>query len=180
VRDESTTEVRVVLELKKGADPQLVMAYLFKHTPLAINVQVNLTCLVPDPTTRTCGPKRLGLKEMLWQFLDFRELTLHGASSSSCRELRARIHLLEGFEKVFDALDEVIKIIRASDGKKDAQEKLMKRFSLSEEQTDAILELRLYRLAKLEILIVRRSSARSAPRPSASRACSRASRSAGA
>ncbi|MBK6516991.1 MAG: DNA topoisomerase IV subunit A [Polyangiaceae bacterium] len=156
VRDESTTVMRVVLELKKGADPQLVMAYLFKHTPLALNVQVNMTCLVPDPGKDTCGPKRLGLKEMLWQFLEFRELTLRRRLEFELSEVRARIHLLEGFELVFDALDEVIKIIRASDGRKDAQEKLMKRFSLSEEQTDAILELRLYRLAKLEILIVRK------------------------
>src|SRR4029079_8379419 len=63
-------------------------------------------------------------------------------------------HILEGFEKVFDALDEIIKIIRKSDGKADSAEKIMKRFGLDAEQTDAILELKLYRLARLEILVV--------------------------
>ena len=69
--------------------------------------------------------------------------------------LKKRIHILEGFEKVFDALDEIIKIIRKSDGKADAADKIMKRFELDAEQTDAILELKIYRLARLEILIIR-------------------------
>ncbi|NUP05247.1 MAG: DNA topoisomerase IV subunit A [Polyangiaceae bacterium] len=159
VRDESTAVMRIVLELKKGADPQLVMAYLFKQTPLAQNVQVNMTCLVPEEGQETCAPKRLGLRDMLRAFLDFRELTLRRRLEFELGEVRSRIHILEGFEIVFDALDEIIKIIRASDGRKDAQEKLMKRFSLSAEQTDAILELRLYRLAKLEILMVRKELA---------------------
>jgi DNA gyrase/topoisomerase IV subunit A len=73
VRDESTDEVRVVLELKRDADPQLVMAYLYKHTPLQVNVQVNLTCLVPTdkgPDLRARSASDLG--EMLRHFLDFR------------------------------------------------------------------------------------------------------------
>src|SRR5207302_1160244 len=68
--------------------------------------------------------------------------------------LKKRLHILEGFEKVFDALDEIIRIIRKSDGKADAAEKVMKRFELDAEQTDAILELKIYRLARLEILVV--------------------------
>jgi DNA gyrase subunit A len=70
--------------------------------------------------------------------------------------LRKRIHVLEGFEKVFDALDEIIKIIRKSDGKADAAQAIIKRFGLDEAQTDAILELKIYRLAKLEILVIRK------------------------
>ena len=69
--------------------------------------------------------------------------------------LKKRIHILEGFETVFDALDEIIKMIRKSDGKADAAEKIMKRFDLDADQTDAILELKIYRLARLEILIIR-------------------------
>jgi DNA gyrase subunit A len=69
-------------------------------------------------------------------------------------QLRKRIHILEGFEKVFDALDEIIRIIRKSDGKADAAEKISKRFALDAEQADAILELKLYRLARLEILVI--------------------------
>ncbi len=155
VRDESTEIVRVVLELKKGADPQLVMAYLYKHTPLAIHVQVNLTCLVPTDNPEIAAPRRLTLREILVQFLDFRFLTVTRRAEFELAELNQRIHLLEGLEIIFDALDEVIRIIRKSEGKADAAAKLIARFKLSEEQTDAILELRLYRLARLEILVVR-------------------------
>jgi DNA gyrase subunit A len=156
VRDESTAEVRIVLELKKGTDPQLVMAYLFKNTPLASNVQVNLTCLVPTDQPEVAAPKRLSLAEMLRHFLDFRFATVTRRAEFDLAELNKRIHLLEGLERVFDALDEVIKIIRKSDGRADAATKLIARFKLSEEQTDAILELRLYKLAKLEILLVQK------------------------
>jgi DNA gyrase subunit A len=156
VRDESTTEVRIVLEMKKGTDPQLVMAYLYKNTPLQVHVQVNLTCLVPTERPDVSQPRRLGLPEILRQFLDFRFATVTRRTEFDLSELNKRIHLLEGFEKIFDVLDEVIKIIRKSDGKSDAAEKLIARFKLSDEQTDAILELRLYRLAKLEILLVQK------------------------
>jgi len=71
-------------------------------------------------------------------------------------QLRKRIHILEGFETIFDALDETIRIIRRSEGKKDAAQKLMRRFDLDELQVDAILELKLYKLAKLEILVIRK------------------------
>jgi len=159
VRDESTDEVRVVMELKRGSDPQLVMAYLYKHTPLAINVQVNLTCLEPTDKADISAPRRMGLQEILSKFLDFRYVTVKRRTEFQLGELRRRIHVLEGFEKVFDALDEVIRIIRKSEGKADAAEKLMKRFALSDEQADAILELKLYRLARLEILIVQKELA---------------------
>ena len=75
------------------------------------------------------------------------------------KTLGARIHILEGFEAVFDALDKIIRIIRASDGKQDAAKKIIAKFKLDAEQTDAILELKLYRLAKLEILIIRKELA---------------------
>ncbi|MBK8256565.1 MAG: DNA topoisomerase IV subunit A [Polyangiaceae bacterium] len=156
VRDESTRDVRVVLEIKRGTDPQLVMAYLFKHTPLQGNVQVNLTCLVPSDNPDVCTPRRLGLGEILSQFLDFRFETVTRRCEFDLEQLGKKIHVLEGFEKIFDALDEVLKIIRKSDGRKDAHEKLSTRFSLTDEQTEAILELRLYRLAKLEILLVQK------------------------
>ena len=71
-------------------------------------------------------------------------------------ELQKRIHLLEGFARIYDAVDETIKIIRRSEGKQDAAEKLMKRFDLDEDQVDAILELKLYRLARLEILVIQK------------------------
>ncbi|MDB4961713.1 MAG: hypothetical protein JWP01_1712 [Myxococcales bacterium] len=162
IRDESTTDVRIVLEIKKDADPELVMAYLYKQTPLQANFHVNMTCLVP-PEFLDGGaaagsppqPKRMGIKEMLEHFLDFRLIVTQRRFEYQLKQLEARIHLLEGFVTIFDALDEVIKIIRASEGKEDAAGKLIKRFKLDEIQTDAILELKLYRLAKLEINVIR-------------------------
>jgi DNA gyrase subunit A len=154
VRDESTTDVRIVLEIKRDADPSLVMAYLYKHTPLQQNFNVNLTCLVPTENSEVGSPARLDLKSILKHFLDFRFLVVTRRFQHELDELRRRIHLLEGFAKIFDALDECIRIIRKSEGKADAAEKLMKRFSLDEEQVDAILELKLYKLARLEINLV--------------------------
>lgn len=154
VRDESTDQIRVVLELKRDANPDLVVAYLQKHTPLQSNVAINLTCLVPSENPDVPTPERLGLLAILRHFLDFRFEVVTKRLTHELDELKKRLHILEGFEKVFDALDEIIKIIRASEGKEDAAKKIIKRFGLDELQTDAILELKLYRLAKLEILVI--------------------------
>jgi DNA gyrase subunit A len=154
VRDESTTDVRIVLEIKKESDPSLVMAYLYKHTPLQQNFNVNLTCLVPTENVEVGSPARLDLKTALRHFLDFRFVVVTRRFEHELEQLRKRIHILEGFAKIFDLLDEAIRIIRKSDGKQDAAQKLMKRFDLDDEQADAILELKLYKLAKLEILAI--------------------------
>jgi DNA gyrase subunit A len=159
VKDISTTDVRVELTLKKEADEQMIMAYLFKHTPLQSNFSINMTCLVPTDNPEVGRPERLELREVLWHFLQFRLQVVTKRLEHELGQLNKRIHVLEGFEKVFDALDEILKIIRASDGKADAAGKIMKRFDLDDEQTDAILELKLYRLAKLEINIVRKELA---------------------
>jgi DNA gyrase subunit A len=154
VRDLSTDDVRIELELKAGADENLVMAYLFKNTPLQTTFAVNMTCLVPTENEQVGRPERLELHQMLWWFLKFRLDVLTNRLEHELQRLTTRIHILEGFEKVFDALDEIIRIIRKSDGKADAAEKIMKRFALDAEQADAILELKLYRLARLEILVI--------------------------
>ena len=154
VRDLSTDDVRIELELKKDADPRMVMAYLFKHTPLQTNFIVNLTCLIPTENPEIGRPERLDLKAILWHFLHFRLDVVTRRLEHELEALRKRIHILEGFEKVFDALDEILKLIRKSDGKADAATKIMARFGLDAEQTDAILELKLYRLARLEILVI--------------------------
>jgi DNA gyrase subunit A len=155
VKDLSTEDVRVALEMKKDADEKMIMAYLFKHTPLQINFAVNLTCLLPTENPEVGRPERLDLKQILWHFLHFRLEVVTKRLEHELAALKKRIHILEGFETVFDALDEIIRIIRKSDGKADAAEKVMKRFELDAEQTDAILELKIYRLARLEILIIR-------------------------
>ena len=154
VKDLSTDDVRIELQLKPGADENLVMAYLFKNTPLQTTFSVNMTCLVPIEESDTGRPQRLELREALWHFLHFRLEVVTARLEHELEQLKRRIHILEGFEKVFDALDEIIRIIRKSDGKADAAEKIIKRFSLDAEQTDAILELKLYRLARLEILVI--------------------------
>jgi DNA gyrase subunit A len=154
VKDVSTDDVRIALELKKDADAKMVMAYLFKHTPLQTNFIVNLTCLIPTENEEVGRPERLDLKAILWHFLHFRLDVVTKRLEHELDSLQKRIHILEGFEKVFDALDEIIRIIRKSEGKADSAQKIMKRFELDAEQADAILELKLYRLARLEILVI--------------------------
>jgi DNA gyrase subunit A len=156
VRDVSTDDVRILLELKKDADEKMVMAYLFKHTPLQTSFVVNLTCLIPTENPEIGRPERLDLHAMLWHFLHFRLEVVTKRLEHELQAIRKRVHILEGFEKVFDALDEILKIVRKSDGKADAAQQIMKRFELDAEQTDAILELKIYRLARLEILIIRK------------------------
>jgi DNA gyrase subunit A len=154
VKDVSTEDVRIELELKKEADEQKVLAYLFKHTPLQTNFAVNLTCLVPTENPDVGRPERLDLRAMLWHFLHFRLEVVTKRLQHELGELAKRMHILDGFATVFDALDQILKIVRASEGKADAAKKIMARFKLDAEQTDAILELRLYRLARLEILVI--------------------------
>ncbi len=157
VKDLSTDDVRIAIEMKKDADEKMIMAYLFKHTPLQINFAVNLTCLIPTENPEVGRPERLDLKQILWHFLHFRLEVVTRRLEHELAALKKRSHILEGFETVFDALDEIIKIIRKSDGKADSAEKIMVRFKLDAEQTDAILELsKIYRLARLEILIIRK------------------------
>ena len=104
------------------------MAYLFKHTPLQLNFAVNLTCLIPTENPEVGRPERLDLKQILWHFLHFRLEVVTRRLEHELAALRKRIHILEGFETVFDALDEVIRIIRKSDGKADASGKIMSTF----------------------------------------------------
>jgi DNA gyrase subunit A len=155
VKDLSADDVRIALEMKKDADEKMIMAYLFKHTPLQINVGVNLTCLIPTENAEVGRPERLDLKQILWHFLHFRLEVVTKRLEHELAALKKRIHILEGLETVFDALDEIIRMIRKSDGKADAAEKIIARFKLDADQTDAILELKIYRLARLEILVIR-------------------------
>src|SRR5205085_1021208 len=93
VRDESTEDVRIVLEVKRDVDPALVMTYLYKHTPLEVTVPVNLTCLVPTAVPEIAEPARLSLKAILRHFLDFRFKTVTRRFEFDLEELRKRIHL---------------------------------------------------------------------------------------
>ncbi len=151
VRDESTAEIRVVLELKGDTKPEVAMAFLFKHTDLQVNFNVNLTCLTPSDGPSGLTPGRVSLLDLCREFLDFRMVVVTRRLEFEKRKLEARIHILDGFHKIHLDLDKAIRIIRRSEGKADAAKKLIAAFKLSEIQTDAILELRLYQLARLEI-----------------------------
>ena len=161
VRDESTDEIRVVLELAPKASADAAMAYLFKNTPLQSRFHVNMTCLVPSGAPRgedgelPLVPARVSLKEILRHFLDFRLEVVTRRLRFDLEQLERRIHLLEAFEAIFGALDEALELIRTSSGKSDAADRLMKRFSLDEVQAEAILEAKLYRIARMEIEAVR-------------------------
>ncbi|MDZ4684061.1 MAG: DNA topoisomerase IV subunit A [Planctomycetaceae bacterium] len=142
--------LRIVLELKSGADPEAVMAYLFKHTALEQNFAYNSTCLIPD-SHGALVPARCNLADMLRHFLTFRLQVVRRRLEFQLQQLERRIHILEGFSILFDDLDRALKIIRQSTGKQDAAEKLMKAFPLDADQTNAILEMMLYRISQLEI-----------------------------
>ncbi len=154
VRDESTEDIRIALELRKPQDAQAAMAYLFKKTPLQQTYPMNLTMLVPTANPELAGPGKLDLQQILRHWLDFRFDTTRRRFEFELDQLRERLHILEGFALIFVDMDEAVRLIRESEGKRDAAERLIERFGIDDLQADAILELRLYRLAKLEILAI--------------------------
>jgi DNA gyrase subunit A len=157
VNDETDEKngLRVVLDIKSGSDPEAVMAFLFKHTNLEQNFSFNSTCLVPN-SSGGLVPKRISIVEMLRHFLVFRQETVRRRFQFKLAQLERRIHILEGFIVVFNGLDKALKIIRNSNGKQDAAEKMMVAFPLDEIQTMAILELQLYRISRFEIDDIRK------------------------
>jgi DNA gyrase subunit A len=155
VRDESTDDVRIVLEMKPEASPEAAMAYLYKHTGLQANFHVNLTCLVPTANPAVGQPARVTLRDLCRHFLDFRLLVVTRRLEHEKRQLAARLHILEALAKIYDDLDRAIRIIRKAESRADAAKKLMAAFKLDQVQADAILEIRLYQLARLEIEKIR-------------------------
>jgi DNA gyrase subunit A len=159
VRDESTTDVRIVLELKADASPEAAMAFLYKHTNLQANFNVNLTCLLPTANPLVGQPARVTLRDLCRQFLDFRLTVVTRKLEHEKRKLEERLHILEAFVKIYDDIDRAIRIIRKAESRADAQKQLMKAFGLDDVQADAILEIRLYQLARLEIEKIRAEQA---------------------
>ena len=146
IRDESDEKVRVVLEIKTGTDPEKVMTYLFKHTELETNFQLNFNCLKP-----TGEPARLSLKEICTHFLDFRKDVVVRRLKFDLAVLEKRLHILTAFVIIFKNLDKALKLIRSSKSRQEAATKLKKEFKLDDEQVSAILEIPLYRLVSMEI-----------------------------
>jgi DNA gyrase subunit A len=146
VRDESDEKIRVVLEIKSTSDENKLMSYLYKHTDLETNFQLNFTCLKPNGE-----PDRLSLLEICQYFLDFRKQVIKRRLNYEVVLLEKRLHILAGFAAIFSDLDKALKLIRSSTSRKEAHEKLQKHFKLDDEQTNAILEIPLYRLVSMEM-----------------------------
>jgi len=154
VRDLSTDDVRIQLEIRRDADPQQVLEFLYRRTPLMASFPVNLTCL-RSGRVESGVPERAGLRTLLLDFLVFRGQVVRSRAAEERRRIRKRLHVLDGFAQTFDALDRILEIVRGSDGKADAARHIRAELPLDEEQTEAILELRIYRLARLEIRLIR-------------------------
>jgi DNA gyrase subunit A len=144
LRDESTKDVRIVIDLKNGAHPQKVLNFLFKHTELEKAFHFNVVALVDGV------PQTLTLKECLTEFVKHRETVVRRRSEYELRQAKAREHILIGLKKAIDIIDEIIKAIRASKDVSAAHKTLMDKFKFSTLQATAILEMKLQRLANLE------------------------------
>jgi DNA gyrase subunit A len=148
VRDESTEIVRIVLDITSDTTTEKVMAYLYRHTQLEINYSLNMMCLIPGNST--VQPKRLSLKDILLYFLDFRMEIITQRFANQLNILKKRIHILEGLEFVFDYLDEAFDLIKSSKSKETAIKKIQSSFTLDKIQAEAILEIKLQSLVKIE------------------------------
>ena len=145
IRDESDRNgMRIVFELKREAIPNVVLNKLYKFTALQSSFSINNICLVDG------RPRLLNLKEMITEFVNFRHEVVIRRTRYELRKAEERAHILEGLIIASDNIDEVIKMIRASKSPEEAREKLMERFSLSEIQARAIVEMRLRQLTGLE------------------------------
>lgn len=143
IRDESNREgMRIVIELKRDANPQITLNQLYKHTQMQDNFSCIMIALVDGQ------PKLLNLYEMLSEYIKFQKEVVTRRTEFDLKKAEARAHILEGLRIALDNIDEIIKIIRSSYN--DAKEKLMERFGLSEIQAQAILDMRLARLQGLE------------------------------
>ncbi|MBN2849138.1 MAG: DNA topoisomerase IV subunit A [Erysipelotrichaceae bacterium] len=150
VRDESDRNgLRIVLDIKKEADAQLILNYLYKNTDLQVYYNYNMIAIVDQ------RPVLLGLREMLDAFIKHRKEVVLRRSRFQYDDLERRCHILEGLMRAVSVLDEVITIIRSSKDKGDAKSNLMKRFDFSDAQAEAIVTLRLYRLTSTDIVELR-------------------------
>ena len=146
LHEESNLEnpVRVVIYLKKDANPNVVLNNLYKHTQLQVTYGINL--LMIDQQT----PKVFSLKEVISKYIDYQKEIIIRRTRFDLNKAEARVHILEGLKIALDNIDEIIKLIKESKGDEEAQTKLIERFGLTEIQAKAILEMKLRRLTGLE------------------------------
>ncbi len=157
LRDESDYDdgLRVVVEISRTTKAPAVMGDLLKYSQLQETFGVNSLALVPDVERASVRPKRLGLREMLVQFVLFRLEVVERRTRHELRRREERLHIVEGLLKALDAIDEVVAIIRRSKTPDEAREALMVRLTLSDVQARAILDMPLRRLTALEITTLR-------------------------
>ena len=146
VRDESAADVRIVIDLKKNANTDLIINYLLKNTDMQISYNFNVVAIVNR------RPKQLGILEILDAFIAHQKEVIRRRTQFDLDHAKARYHILEGLIKAISILDEVIKVIRASKNKADAIDNLIKEFEFTYEQAKAIVELQLYRLTNTDIV----------------------------
>lgn len=154
VRDESDREgLRIAIELKKDADEQTILNYLFKYTDLQINYNFNMVAI--DNYT----PRQVGIIPMLTSYIAHRKDIIVARSKFDKEKAEKRLYIVEGLIRVISILDEVIALIRASENKADAKENLKVSYDFSEEQAEAIVTLQLYRLTNTDIVTLKNEEA---------------------
>lgn len=145
IRDESSKEgIRVVIEIKKGENAEVILNHLYKRTRLQDSFGVNMVCIVRGV------PKLLNIKETLECFLEHRLEVITRRTNYRLRKAEDRLHILEGLKIAVDNIDRVVATIRGAESREDAKEKLISSYSLSEKQVTAILDMRLVQLTGLE------------------------------
>ncbi|MFC3931770.1 DNA topoisomerase IV subunit A [Streptococcus dentapri] len=147
VRDESDRDgLRIAIELKKDADAQTILNYLFKYTDLQINYNFNMVAI--DDFT----PRQVGIIPILSSYITHRREIIVARSKFDKEKAEKRLHIVEGLIRVLSILDEIIALIRASENKSDAKENLKVSYEFTEEQAEAIVTLQLYRLTNTDIV----------------------------
>ncbi|TWT12158.1 DNA topoisomerase IV subunit A [Streptococcus sp. sy004] len=153
VRDESDrTGLRLAIELKKDADSQTILNYLFKYTDLQVNYNFNMVAI--DHYT----PRQVGLHKILSAYIAHRKEIILARSQFDKEKAEKRLHIVEGLIRVISILDDVIALIRASENKADAKENLKISYAFTEEQAEAIVTLQLYRLTNTDIVTLQEES----------------------
>ena len=154
VRDESGKDgLRIVIDIKKEQDPELILNYLYKNTDLQVNYNYNMIAIIDH------RPVLMDLTKALDAFIAFRKETVLRRTKYLLDKKSARLHIIEGLIKAISILDDVIEIIRRSNDKADAKRRLMEAYLFTEAQAEAIVNLRLYRLSNTDITILKQEYA---------------------
>lgn len=153
VRDESAADVRIVIDVKKNANIDLIINYLLKNTDMQIAYNFNVVAIVNR------RPKLLGLAAALDAFIAHQRQVVKRRTEFDLKHAKARYHIVEGLIKCISILDEVIKVIRASKNKTDAKDNLVKEFDFTEIQAEAIVTLQLYRLTNTDVVALENEKA---------------------